>query len=216
MATRLSRLDVSRFSRRGNQPGGTERPTIVRTHHFWSGTVAVSVIVAVGAGCSSSSSESENPAEESTAPAATVAASSAPLPVPPAIDADVSLDFSLEALNDDDTPWLLSVIATSNTDKIAVDHDDRILQRWSGDDWEAIAVIPFDLSTPGELVACDLDGPCDRPAVDEPLPPRSTGRERVFRLRPLEDGTYRIAEMNDRGYTVDSNRIAIEKSVLAD
>lgn len=104
----------------------------------------------------------------------------------------MSLDFSLEAGDDDYTPWLLAVIATSNTDKTAIDHDDRILQRWNGNDWEAIAVIPFDLTRPGQLVACELDSPCDRPAVEEPLRPRSMGRERVFRLRPIEDGTYRV------------------------
>lgn len=91
-----------------------------------------------------------------------------------------------------------------------------ILQRWNGDDWEAIALIPFDLTTPGQLIACDLDGPCQRPAVDAPLPPRRTGRERAFRLRPLEDGTYRMTELNDRGYTVDSNHIIIENSSITE
>ncbi|MGB3736506.1 MAG: hypothetical protein WA964_16215 [Ilumatobacter sp.] len=172
--------------------------------------------MAAAAGCTSSGSESENSFAAQTASPVTVAAASRPVPAPPASEADVFLDFSLEARDDDDTPWLLTVIATSNTDKPTVDHDDRILQRWNGDEWEAIAVIPFDLATPGELVACDLDGPCERPAVDAPLPPRSTGRERVFRLRPLEDGTYRMAELNDRGYTVDSNRITIEDSALAE
>lgn len=186
----------------------------MRSHPRRTSTGALWIILAFAAGCASSGGQPEKQTPTSTGSPVTTVAASEPAPAPPEGEADVSLDFSLVARDDEYTPWLLTVVATSNTDKAAVDHDDRILQRWDGDDWEAIAVVPFDLMTPGQLVACDLDGPCDRPAVDEPLPPRRTGRERVFRVRPLEDGTYRMAELNDRDYTVESNHITIEGAAI--
>ena len=172
------------------------------------GAVAAALFVLIAAGCGSDATNvDQQPALASEATVASAPATAPPLSAPEsgAEQGDLTLDFVLEARNDDYTPWLLTVVATNHTDEILVDHDTRILERWNGDSWEPVALIPFNLMTPGELVACLPTEECDLPAVDSPLPPSSTGQERTFRVRLLDDGTYRMSEQVDRGYAVSSN-----------
>ena len=175
-----------------------------------------------GGGAASDPTEvvaTENVVDTSSAnTASTQAVTTSTLPEPPSVteEGDLSLEFALEATGSADASWLLTVVARNRTERVLVDHEYRVLERWSGTRWEAVAVIPYDRTTPGKLLACEPSVPCESDAIEASVQPGELGEERRFLVWPLEDGTYRMSEKRSNGYTVTSNLIDIEGGSVAE
>ena len=139
---------------------------------------------ALGAQDVSSDSEATLPTSESGPP-----------PEPPH---DRTVRIEADLTTGGNVGWIVQTVLVNDAVEGGVnDGHFRYLQRWTGFEWEDVAIIPFYGNQGSTPIACEPEEPTECSSAmsepDQPAPGES-GQQRTASLKSVPSGIYRVAE----------------------